>query len=143
MRLMQQVKLATSPKKSLYIKYPPDFEGEKSEEDSDESFSLTTEYRFLTEDELDLVYKELGVTPETATSKIVFSGCVQVDPEDPLRQYSQEELDELEQQLGYPSTKRASTGGFLPIDTRVIEIRTRGYRGSGLERLKDKVPVGF
>jgi hypothetical protein len=144
MRLLQQVKLPhSSPKKLLYIKYPDDFQGEKSESDADEYFSLGTEFRLLTEDELDLVYKELGTDRENAASKVVFSGCVQVDPEDPLRTYSSEDLDELEKELGYPSTRRALNGGINPVDMRVIEIRTRGYRGNGLERLQEKVPAGF
>jgi hypothetical protein len=72
---------------------------------------------------------------------LLFSGTVIVDPEDPLLSYSLEELSELERELGYPSTETIAAGGQLPNNVRVIQIRSRGYQGLGLERLRNRIPL--
>jgi hypothetical protein len=136
---MRQVKLAPSfISATIQVHYPEDYQGEKSRDDSDETFLLGKSFVLLTEDEIDLVKQELGAD---ADSTLLFSGTVIVDPEDPLLSYSLEELSELERELGYPSTETITAGGQLPNNVRVIQIRSRGYQGLGLERLRNRIPL--
>ncbi len=136
MRLMRQVRLSpTSPSPMLSVSYPESWQGEKSGSDEDTEFVLGKSYRLVTEDELDLAKEEL-VGGETA---LQLTALTLVDPEDPLLTYSKAELDELEKELNFEISGTSSSGGLVPEQSRVIQIRTKGYRGLGLRRLKDRV----
>jgi hypothetical protein len=136
MRLMRQVRLSpTSPSPIVSVAYPESWQGEKSGSDEDTEFVLGKTYRLVTEDELDLAKKKLAGGAEA----LQLTALTLVDPEDPLLTYSKKELDELERELNFDLTTISSSGGSVPEQNRVIQIRTRGYRGLGLRRLKDRV----
>ena len=136
MRLMRQVRLSpTSPSPIVSVAYPESWQGEKSGSDEDTEFVLGKTYRLVTEDELDLAKKKLA----GGTEALQLTALTLVDPEDPLLTYSKKELDELERELNFDLTTISSSGGSVPEQNRVIQIRTKGYRGLGLRRLKDRV----
>lgn len=125
MKLQKEVHLSQGS--SLQISYPTAWEGEKSGDEEDSQFFISTQPKLLTSDEIELVAKYLKTT--LTNQKLVFTGFVQIDPEDPLLEATNEELDRLETEKGFLASRYASGGGNLPILTRVLRIREQGYEG--------------
>lgn len=130
--MLKQVQLRSN-QEPLQIPYPPDFDGEKSGEEEDEEFFLDTIPRFLTKDECDLAKNYIATLHYP--QDLVYTGCTLIDPDDPLLNFSQEQLDELEKNAQLSSTSEASGGGRLTIQQRVLLIRENGYEGDGKKAL--------
>lgn len=113
---------------TLFVAYPADFMGEKSGDESDESFCLGVAARYLTEDELNLAEELCRKLPYPQS--VVKTGAILLDKEDPLLQVDHDYLDGLEQTLDMPST-RSVGDGTREVSERVLLIREAGYRGSG------------
>lgn len=134
MATQKQVYLAVR-REPLQFVYPPDFAGEKSGDLDDEEFFLGQEPRFLTADEIELVEEILASLPYT--QKLVKTGCVLIDPYDPLLEVTHDRLDEIEAQQKLPSSRKAPGGGTVGIRERVLRIRENGYEGYGNKSLPE------
>ena len=126
MQLQKQAYLSIGPVHQ--IPYPPDFEGEKSGDEDDENFSLGTQPRFLTSDEVELATAYVQSIPDA--QRLLFTGAVLIDPEDPLLNATHEDLTRLieQERLKIPVEVQ---GGTLPVQAIVLAIREAGYSGSG------------
>jgi hypothetical protein len=135
--LLKQVQLQ-NPREPLQIRYPDDFTGEKhaGEDSEDLEFYISTEPRFLTNDEIDLVNEFLKKIPYP--QKLVPTGCVMVDPDDPLWGFDHDRLDKVEKEQNLPSSRKHPNGGTRQLIERILLIRERGYEGNGLKSL----PIG-
>jgi hypothetical protein len=126
MQLQKQVYLSIGPCRQ--IAYPPDFEGEKSGDEDDENFSVSTQPRFLTSDEVELAEAYINSIPDA--QRLQYTGAVLVDPEDSLLKASVEELRRVIEQEKLNLPVEAS-GGTLPVQAIVLSIREAGYAGNG------------
>lgn len=126
MKLQKQVYLSIGPTRQ--VAYPPNFEGEKSGDEDDENFSLSTQPRFLTSDEVELAKAYIQSIPDS--QRLLFTGAVLVDPEDPLLNASHEDLKRVieQEKLNLPTEV---SGGTLPVQAIVLAIREAGYEGNG------------
>jgi len=126
MRLQKQVYLSIGPVRQ--VDYPSDFEGEKSGDEDDENFSISTQPRFLTSDEIELAEAYIKSIPDA--QRLQFTGAVIVDPEDPLLNASVEDLKKIieQEKLNIPVE---ANGGTLPPQAIVLAIREAGYEGNG------------
>ncbi|QLE46373.1 hypothetical protein FD723_39880 (plasmid) [Nostoc sp. C052] len=125
MKLQKEVRLSHGS--SLQINYPEDWEGEKSGDEEDPQFFVSAQPKLLTGDEIQLAEQYLKTI--LTTQKLVLTGFVQIDPDDPLLEATHEELDRLETEKNFPVSRYASSGGNLPVLTRVLRIREQGYEG--------------
>jgi hypothetical protein len=132
--ILKQVQLQNS-REPLQIPYPPDFKGEKyAEQDSEEQeFYLSSEPRFLTKDEIEVAQEYLKTI--WYSPKLSFTGCVMIDPEDPLLDFNHDQLDRIEKEQNLPSSRKHPTGGTRQMFERVLLIRERGYEGTGFKSL--------
>lgn len=133
--LLKQVYLQNAHE-PLQIPYPPNYSGEKTkvdEDSDDQEFHVSTEPRFLTQDEIDLVndFLKRSVYPQ----KLLLTGCVMIDPDDPLLDVDHDKLDKVEADQGLPNSRKHPNGGTRQIYERVLLIRERGYEGNGLKSL--------
>ncbi len=130
--MLKQVQLRSNLE-PLQIPYPPDFEGEKSGEPEDEEFFLDTVPRFLTSDECAVA--KTYIQQLHYPQELIYTGCTLIDSDDPLLEFSQEQLDELEKTAQLASTSEAPGGGRLTVQQRVLLIREGGYEGDGKKAL--------
>jgi len=126
MQLQKQLYLSVGP--SRQITYPPDYQGEKSGDEDDESFSLSTQPRFLTSDEVELAEDYIKSIPDS--QRLLYTGAVLVDPEDSLLKASLDDLRKIIDQENLKIPVEAS-GGTLPVQAVVLAIREAGYQGNG------------
>lgn len=112
----------------LQISYPRDFNGKKSISEDDPSFFISQEPRFLTNDEIGLVETYLPKLPYQQA--LVVTGCVMIDPDDPMLGYSHNRLDEVERRNKLPSSRYAPGGGERETRERVLIIRESGVLGA-------------
>lgn len=115
----------------LQIPYPQEWQGEKSNSEEEEIF-ISTEPRWLTQDEKDLVQAFVAKLPyrqELATTGATLVG------NDPLLNATHEQLDKIERENGLLSTNPAPGGGKRAIRERVYIIRENGYSGNGNKAL--------
>ena len=126
MQLQKQIYLSIGP--SRQVTYPPDYEGEKSGDEDDENFSLSTQPRFLTADELELAEAYIQSIPDS--QRLLYTGATLIDPEDPLLDASLEDLKRVieQEKLNIPTEV---SGGTLPVQAIVLAIRESGYAGNG------------
>jgi len=130
MQLQKQAYLSVGP--SRQVSYPPDYEGEKSGDEDDESFSISTQPRFLTSDELKLAEAYVSSIPDA--QRLLYTGAVLVDPEDSLLNAS---LDDLKKIINRENLKIPveADGGTLPVQAVVLAIREAGYQGNGKQAI--------
>lgn len=116
---------------SLQIPYPKGFNPRSkiAAERSDPEFHLTTTPRWLSPDEIELAEKFIDDLPYQ--QKLVKTGAVLIDANDPLLTKTHDELDGVERQLQLGNTRRGPTGSPRNIRERVILIRERNYLGNG------------
>jgi hypothetical protein len=127
---LRQVALAY-PKEPLQISYPKGFKGERRHPEHSEEIFISTEFADLTLDEIDVVEQFLKKLPYPQA--LIFGTDLALQENDPLMEMSQEQLDALEKQEGFPSTRKSPNGGDRTILERVVQIRVdQGYEGSGL-----------
>ncbi|MGB3203665.1 MAG: hypothetical protein WBB28_01615 [Crinalium sp.] len=113
---------------TLFVPYPADYAGEKSGDESDESFSLSVRPRYLTEDEIHLAEALCKKLPYPQI--VMTSGAVLLSEGDPLLEADQDYLDELELSLGVANTRSVGNGTRATVE-RVLLIREAGYKGNG------------
>lgn len=130
MQLQKQIYLSIGPTRQ--VPYPSDYQGEKSGDEDDENFSLSTQPRFLTTDELELAEAYVQSIPDA--QRLLYTGAVLVDPEDPLLEASHEDLKKVieQEKLNIPIEV---SGGTLPVQAIVLAIREAGYAGTGKRAL--------
>lgn len=126
--LQAQVALRTR-REPLQIPYPSDFRGQKTGDEDDSEFYLSTEPRFLSLDEIKIA--EAFVLRLPYPQGVVRTGAVLVDPDDPLLNAAPEELDKVESENGLSSSKYSNDGTLRSPQERVLLIRERGYLGNG------------
>ena len=127
-----QLKNAREP---LQVPYPLDFLGIKSSNNPDDtSIFISTEPRFLSDDEVKLI--QGYVKGLNYDQSLVLTGCVMIDSDDPLLKCTHEQLNKIESENYLLSTAKIPTKGGKPsIQQRVLLIRERGYFGTGVPRL--------
>lgn len=132
--ILKQVHLKAA-KEPLQIRYPEGYEGEKSadEDQDDGEFFITTEPRFLCEDEINLVREYVKTL--SYSQELMFTGCTMIDPDDTLLDFDHDQLDALEETQGLPSTRKPPGGGTRQAFERVLLIREKGYEGTGFKSL--------
>ncbi len=126
MRLQKQIYLSIGPARQ--IDYPPDYEGEKSGDEDDENFSVSTQPRFLTSGEIELAEAYVKSIPDA--QRVLYTGAVLIDPDDPLINASLEDLKKVieQEKLNIPTQ---ADGGTLPAQAVLLAIREAGYEGNG------------
>lgn len=120
--MLYQVKLR-NPGESLQIPYPSDWEGDKSGDETDTSFHLSPNPRFLTQPEIELgkeYVSKLGYS-----QAVVLTGAKLIG-DDLLISKTHDELDAIEVEQRMPNTRRVN-GGERSVYERVLIIRERGY----------------
>lgn len=135
MVLQKQVSLKNG-REPLQVPYPANWQGEKSGEPDDLELYISTVPRFITTDEVPLV--EAFLKKLTYPQSLVYTGCVRIDPDDPLLNFSAEELDRVEKEQNLPSTSNAPGGGQRQLIARVLMIREAGYEGNGNRAIGSK-----
>lgn len=132
--ILEQVHLRTS-REPLQIRYPDGYQGEKSadEDGEDDEFYVSTEPRFLCQDEIKLVREFIKTL--SYSQELVLTGCTMIDPDDTLLGFDHDQLDALEKSQGMPSTRKPPGGGTRQTFERVLLIREKGYRGTGFKSL--------
>lgn len=116
----------------LQIPYPKNYEGQKSGSPSDREFHLSTQPRFLTEDEINIAQSFIAKLPYKQS--LVLTGCVMVG-KDPLFEKNHTQLDAIEKSVGLPNTRYSSAGGERSVVERVLILREHGYEGHGSTQL--------
>jgi hypothetical protein len=136
--LQQQVSLS-GYYRDITIYYPDDWQGFKSGHDEDEYFSIGPMPRILALDEID--YAKAYIQQKRIRATISQTGAVLGPTDDPLYQWTHDQLDRLEAFLQYPNSRFARLGGSNNTLNRVCQIRERGYQydGSELPALKLRV----
>jgi hypothetical protein len=113
---------------SISIDYPSGYRGTKSDP-TEEAFFVSTEPRWLTMDEIDLAAKRLIEMNKAFPSRmqaLVYTGAIQIDPKDPLRQATHEQLNAIEKANGLPCSCNSPAGGHRSVLERVLIIREQG-----------------
>lgn len=114
-------------KEPLQIPYPRNFSGQKSVSEDDLGFFISQEPRFLTNDEIGLVRAYLPKLPYS--QDLVLTGCVMIDSNDPMLDYSHDRLDEVERRHKLSSSRYAPGGGERAVRERVLIVRESGILG--------------
>jgi hypothetical protein len=128
--LQQQVSL-TNYYRDITIQYPIDWEGFKSGQEEDEYFSIGPTPRILTLDEIN--YAQNHILQKRIRATISLTGAVIGPPDDPLYQWTHEQLDRLEEFLGYSNSRYIRAGGTNNTLNRICQVRERGYQYDGSE----------
>jgi len=124
-----------NPREPLQVPYPQDFKGIRSSNNPDDtSIFISTEPRFLSDDEIVVVQEYVkGLSYDQS---LVLTGCVIIDPDDPLLKCTHQQLDEIEAKNYLPSTSKIpGKGGKPSVQQRVLLIRERGFMGTGVPSL--------
>jgi hypothetical protein len=132
--MKKQVRLKNATE-TLQIPYPKGFEGEKSGSEEDAEFHLSIEPRFLTVSEIEVAQEFIKRLPYPQS--IVMTGCVLIEPDDPLLMKSHNEIDLIEKSNGMSNTRRVNNGERSVLE-RVLILRERGFLGSNSKVLSGK-----
>jgi hypothetical protein len=124
-------------KEPLQIPYPSDWTGQKSSGPEEEEVIISTEPRWLTEDEIPLVEAFIKTLPYSQFLDL--TGAVLIDPNDSLLNASHDDLDRADAAAGFPNTRYLPGGGQRSVQERVLILRERGYVGNGSTALKEVV----
>ena len=112
------------------IDYPEGFKGEKSEENiREKAFFVSSEPRWLTLDEIDLVAKYLLDFNKGQFGKsqaLVYTSAVLIDADDLLLKATHAELNQIEKVNGLKNSQYSIAGGQRSIYERVLIIREQG-----------------
>lgn len=129
------------PVEALNISYPDGFpEVDKSEDQDEEGFTLSPgSYSYRTEAEIALVNAE--IQRKQYGQSLIYTGAVRVDGQEPLLNFSQIELDNIERVLGHVNSRHLPVGGERMIGDRISKIRELGYTGDGTDLGDVTVPV--
>lgn len=92
---------------------------------------LTTQPRWLDAEEV--AAAQAYINDLSYPQTLVLTGAVIGDADDPLLNFSHDELDMLESELGLPNTRKPKAGGTRMLPERVYLIRERGYTNGGHE----------
>lgn len=106
----------------LFVPYPEGFSGKKSGTPEDLDFFITSQPRFLTNDEIAIAQAFLKTL--FYRQQLILTGAVLLDTEDPLLTASHDEFDEIENRLGLPNSKYGR-GGIRQPRERAYIIRER------------------
>lgn len=110
----------------ISVTYPPGFRGDRtiSREDGNR-FIATPSPTILSDDEITLLEAELQKLSNQI--KLMFTSNVIVG-DDPLYNASHEQIDRIEAENGYPSSRKDPKGRQRTIQNRVLILRCdRGY----------------
>lgn len=134
--LLKQAHLRVE-REPLQIRYPEGFLGDKYDggnpDFDDQEFHISTEPRFLSLDEIEIVRGYIKSLPYS--QDLVLTGCVLIDEEDPLLGLDHDQLDALEKDQLLRSTRKPIGGGTRQLFERVLLIREAGYEGTGFKGL--------
>jgi hypothetical protein len=126
-----EVKLAKS-REPLQISYPKGFTGEKSGKTSDKEIHISTQPRYITQDEVGFIEAYIRKLPyEQGLEK---TGVILVG-NDPLLQVSHDTLDSLEEDNNLKPTRTSPMGGDRSVAERVFIIRESGFYQNASKQL--------
>lgn len=126
----RQVKLKNA-KQPLHIPYPTGYKGPKSSGE-EKAFFLNTLPRFLYDEEITIAKDYVAKLPYPQS--VISTGCILIG-NDPLLQFTQDELDNLEKENNLAATRQVPSGGERSLYERVLLIRETGYTGVGRKQL--------
>jgi len=110
----------------LFVDYPPEYKGERTDGLQEEAFYLSDKPRYLNLEEIELAQAQASRYHQS----LVFTGAVLIDSADPLLQASHPQLDRIESEAKLPNTRKSPAGGTRSTYERVLILRERGYESN-------------
>jgi hypothetical protein len=130
-----EVKLSKS-RESLQIPYPKGFLGEKSGKATDKEIHISTQSRYVTQDEVGFIEAYIKKLPYE--QRLERTGVILVG-NDPLLKASHDDLDVLEKDHSLKPTRKSPLGGDRSVAERVFIIRESGFtQNAGKQLLPGK-----
>jgi hypothetical protein len=116
-----------NPRENLQIPYPKDFPVSGKTHPDDENLVAGCEPRFYTEAELELI--EAYLPRLNYNQSLVRTGCILVGNDALLEIATQDALDKIESDSGFPNSRFVDADNERALRERVYIVRELGYRG--------------